>query len=294
MNCRDVLSLLDAYRTGELCDSDLRTVAEHLSGCAACSREISGLEKLAAGSARLRKKAPASLTRELADRSSASWGEIHTVIGRVRIAFSRRGISMIAPACGPGSEFERLHIRRRGNAVRPGKIPDGLARAVSEAIAGRPGSAAPIDLGGLPEFAQSVLQNLRRIPRGEVRPYGWLAKEAGRPAAVRAVGTVMARNPVPFLLPCHRVVPATGGIGNYAFGSVLKRELLQREGAPIDEIEAFSREGVKFVGCRSTGIYCFPSCRDARRILPAHRIPFPDSDGAREAGFRPCLHCRPE
>ena len=72
-----------------------------------------------------------------------------------------------------------------------------------------------------------------RIPRGEVRTYGELAAIVGRPRAARAVGTAMARNPVPLLVPCHRVVPSSGGVGNYGFGSDLKAKLLAGEGVVL-------------------------------------------------------------
>jgi hypothetical protein len=103
----------------------------------------------------------------------------------------------------------------------------------------------------------------------------------------------MARNPIPLLLPCHRVVPAAGGIGNYAFGSTFKRELLQKEDVPVGEIERLAREGVRYIGCTSTSIYCFPTCRDARRIKPENRVAFRNVADAGKAGYRPCLHCKP-
>jgi O-6-methylguanine DNA methyltransferase len=154
-------------------------------------------------------------------------------------------------------------------------------------------SAPALDLEGLPPFERSVLELLRRIPMGEVRPYSWLAREAGRPAAVRAVGNSMARNPLPLLLPCHRVVPVRGGVGNYAFGSDMKRELLRREGAPLGELDEMVRDGFRFVGCTSTRIYCHPACRDIRRARPDRRERFASSGQAAAAGYRPCRHCRP-
>jgi methylated-DNA-[protein]-cysteine S-methyltransferase len=66
-----------------------------------------------------------------------------------------------------------------------------------------------------------------------VQTYAWLARKAGRPRAARAVGNTMARNPIPILIPCHRVVPAAGGIGNYGLGAAVKRALLKREGVAV-------------------------------------------------------------
>jgi len=91
----------------------------------------------------------------------------------------------------------------------------------------------PVDLSlvGAP-FRRAVLETLHReVHRGEVVTYGALAEQAGRPRAARAVGTACARNPVPLIVPCHRVLPGSGGIGAYGGGPERKRRLLALEGA---------------------------------------------------------------
>jgi len=91
----------------------------------------------------------------------------------------------------------------------------------------------PVDLSlvGAP-FRRAVLETLHReVHRGEVVTYGALAEQAGRPRAARAVGTACARNPVPLIVPCHRVLPGSGGIGAYGGGAERKRRLLALEGA---------------------------------------------------------------
>ena len=88
----------------------------------------------------------------------------------------------------------------------------------------------PLDVRGT-AFQRRVWEELRRIPLGETRTYGEVAEAIGSPRAMRAVGTACATNPVPFVVPCHRVVPASGGIGNYGLGPARKAELLRREGA---------------------------------------------------------------
>ena len=110
---------------------------------------------------------------------------------------------------------------------------------------------------------------------------------------MRAVGTICARNLVPLVVPCHRVVPATGGVGNYAFGIPMKRELLRREGVDVESLEQLARGGVRYIGSRTTKIVCFPTCRDAKRIREENRVPFRGAEQAKEKGFRPCLHCQP-
>ncbi|MEE9163680.1 MAG: methylated-DNA--[protein]-cysteine S-methyltransferase [Thermoplasmata archaeon] len=90
----------------------------------------------------------------------------------------------------------------------------------------------PLDLQVGP-FEREVLEFLRDLPRGETITYGEIARHLGRPRAARAVGRACARNPTPLLIPCHRVVPASGGLGNYTGegGVQTKRKLLEREGA---------------------------------------------------------------
>ena len=79
-------------------------------------------------------------------------------------------------------------------------------------------------------FQRAVYQAMSRIPYGQVRSYKELAATAGYPGAARAVGTACKNNPLPLLVPCHRVVPATGGCGNYIYGTELKQQLLRIEG----------------------------------------------------------------
>jgi methylated-DNA-[protein]-cysteine S-methyltransferase len=93
----------------------------------------------------------------------------------------------------------------------------------------------PVDftlVGG--PFRRAVLETLHRdVHRGEVVTYGALARSAGNPRAVRATGTACATNPIPIVVPCHRVLPASGRLGNYGGGPERKRVLLRLEGAPV-------------------------------------------------------------
>jgi methylated-DNA-[protein]-cysteine S-methyltransferase len=90
----------------------------------------------------------------------------------------------------------------------------------------------PIDLRVAP-FYEAVLTELARVPYGRTETYGALAAKVGRPRAARAVGTVMNRNPIPVVLPCHRVIGANGSLTGYAGGLDVKRRLLELEGATL-------------------------------------------------------------
>lgn len=92
----------------------------------------------------------------------------------------------------------------------------------------------PLDLSAQTPFRRQVLEATRKIPRGEVRTYGALAASLGRPGAARAVGTALAHNPLPLLIPCHRVVAAHFRLGQYSDGGpLMKRRLLADEGADV-------------------------------------------------------------
>lgn len=90
-------------------------------------------------------------------------------------------------------------------------------------------ATVPLDLPSETEFEAAVREVVRQIPGGSTMSYGEVAAAAGRPGAARAVGRVMATNPVPPFIPCHRVVAADGGLGGFGGGLEMKSRLLERE-----------------------------------------------------------------
>ncbi len=107
-----------------------------------------------------------------------------------------------------------------------------LGKSLAADLAGRPRRIprALLALDTCPPFQRAVLRATGRIPRGQVRTYGQLAAQLGRPGAARAVGNALAANPFPLAIPCHRVVRAGGRLGGFGGGTALKRALLAREG----------------------------------------------------------------
>jgi methylated-DNA-[protein]-cysteine S-methyltransferase len=132
-----------------------------------------------------------------------------------------------------GAGVERVRMLRRGKGKFSAEKEPPLARRarreLEEYLRGkRKVFDLPIVLSSLPPFFQKILREAAKIPYGESRSYGWLAAQAGNPRAARAVGGAMHRNPVPILVPCHRVV-AADGLGGFGSGLGLKRALLAHE-----------------------------------------------------------------
>jgi hypothetical protein len=99
---------------------------------------------------------------------------------------------------------------------------------------------------------------------------------------VRAVGTALGRNPVPLIVPCHRVWRSDGGLGGYIFGAAVK-----------DGLVALERTTPVLEGCTSTRIVCRVGCIHGRHMRPDNRVVFASVDDARSVGYRPCKRCRP-
>ena len=219
---------------------------------------------------------------------------IESPIGPLRVAWNGRGVSAVEGARNDAS-FESGFFARTGRRPRRReRLPEGLARAIARRLAGDRRARIDLDLRGASDFERAVWMKALEIPRGEVRPYGWIAAEIGRPRAVRAVGTALGHNPVPLIVPCHRVVRSDGTIGQYSLGGPAnKRTILSAEGLDPDELEALARAGIRFIGSDTTRIYCLPSCHDARRVTPRHKQHFRSATAASAAGYRPCQHCRP-
>jgi O-6-methylguanine DNA methyltransferase len=286
MQCRSVLTRVDALRTGELEDVERSAVDAHLRSCKSCDDSVSDVDTLAQS---LRTLVATPPPRSCRDALADSYEQI----GDVWVVFSDRGLKMIRRG-GTFEELRDAHCARGGCTLKSATLPDALRKQVTAALEGEGVTKPKVDWDGdLSELERDVLDTLTKIPRGEVRTYEWVARQVGRPKAVRAVGTVCARNHVPFVVPCHRVVPAAGGVGNYAYGSALKRELLQREGVDVDALERLGRERVRYIGSKTSKIVCFPTCKDARRIRDENRVPFRAAGEALEKGFRPCRRCQP-
>jgi O-6-methylguanine DNA methyltransferase len=240
--------------------------------------------------------APATLRDAIlaAIQPGEAYFPLDTPVGTAYVAYNDRGITVVMRAATPADFEERFRALTGRTAVAAAAPPVGLRRAVERQLHGERQRQLRFDLRDLSEFERAVLLKAFEIPFGEVRPYAWVAREIGHPKAVRAVGTALANNPVPLIIPCHRVVRSDGHLGRYSLGGdEYKRVVLAAEGVNPDAVESLARGGVRYFGSDTTHIFCFPTCRHARRTTPSHLMRFGSEAEARAAGYRPCKVCRP-
>ncbi len=137
-------------------------------------------------------------------------------------------------------------IKREYSAINTTerKIPRGIARQLTEVYSGMKISFdySLLNLAKLTEFSARVLKQACKIPRGKVATYSGLAAKIGSPGAARPVGTALANNPFPLVIPCHRVVRTDGSLGGFGGGVKMKKELLSREGVASDNKDRISTE----------------------------------------------------
>ena len=155
-----------------------------------------------------------------------------TPVGPLLVGVSERGLCRVGFDPEPEAELERLARQFGPRVLRTPKALDGVRRELDEYFAGRRHAFdLELDLRATPEFHRRVLEELNRVEYGHTTTYGALAAQVGAPRAARAVGTVMNRNPLPIVLPCHRVVGANGSLTGYGGGLPRKELLLRLEGA---------------------------------------------------------------
>lgn len=160
-----------------------------------------------------------------------------TPLGTILVAASKKGVcAILIGSSGPGAKREKLKERFPGRKIArdPARL-ERTIRRLRDYLAGSSDELdIPLDLSCVDSpFRRRVLSACRRIPFGCTTSYGELARRVGSPRAARAVGRVMATNPLPIVIPCHRVVSSSGALGGYTGGVRYKKELLSLEGVRL-------------------------------------------------------------
>ena len=213
--------------------------------------------------------APANLAARV--RRVPSGGDPAADVARFHIAATDDGVSRLV--YGPGGDAGASSTARRLAARARVELAEYLAGV-------RTFFSVPVDFTGMGDFQHRVLAEAARIPFGDTRSYAELARAIGHAKASRAVGNALGANPVPLIVPCHRVIRGDGTWGNYAFGAKMKTALLTLE-----------RTTPALVGSATTRIVCRKGCTHEQRIQEGNRVVFASVEDARTVGYRPCKIC---
>ena len=155
----------------------------------------------------------------------------NTCAGWVGVSISESGVnSLILPHKAPEDAARLLGTPLDREKQVPAILTDLVSRLRRYFNGETVSFADKLDLAEASPFTLAVWEAARLIPYGETRTYSWIAAKIGRPGAVRAVGNALGRNPVPLLIPCHRVLHRDGGLGGFAYGLETKEFLLKLEG----------------------------------------------------------------
>ena len=152
-----------------------------------------------------------------------------TPFGWYAAVVSEKGLMFGSMRRSPDEAIEELSPRFNGASQDPAavvEVREGLLAFFDGDTKALDGIA--LDLEGAPPFHRAAWETCRQIPLGETRSYAWLASAAGRPGAYRAAGQAMARNRVPLVVPCHRVIGSSGGLHGYGAGGLVVKERLLR------------------------------------------------------------------
>ena len=306
--CRAIEADLMALAAGEATPVGAEAVERHVAGCAECRADLARYREVEGLLADLKDTplpgvdatvARAELESHLADlrRRFITYGVFASPLGPILIARTVEGVAAIE-YLDASADASRLVRRAGADAQEDGAATEDLYRDVLDYLAGRRSRFEwPLDLRGIrSDFQRRVLEATARLPYGAVTSYSHIADEIGMPTASRAVAQALRHNPVPLVIPCHRVIGSSGALTGYAGNKVgLKQRLLAIEGVPVGADRSLHVERDRMYQLMRNEVeYCLPTCGSIG-AEPLTRITlFGSREGAESAGFRPCSSCRPD
>jgi methylated-DNA-[protein]-cysteine S-methyltransferase len=300
-----------AAAMGEATPNTARRVERHLATCGSCRREFQEFRAVEGAVTVLRDEslpggrlaeAREQLDTRLADLRSRllHYRIFPSPLGHILIARSEKGISLVEYLeRGTSLKASRLSGEPGVEMLEGGGELEVFYRELLEYLEGRRKRLDwPLDLRlARSDFHRTVLQATAAVPYGAVIPYAGIAQEVGKSSAVRAVAQALRWNPLPIVIPCHRVIGTSGALTGYSGNKVgLKQRLLSLEGVPTAK-----KGGVLGIAPQSMYIlypgeqeYCLPTCPSFETHRPAPLTRFASRELAEAAGFAPCTACRPD
>ncbi|MDQ3043529.1 MAG: methylated-DNA--[protein]-cysteine S-methyltransferase [Chloroflexota bacterium] len=247
--CDIACEAMPAYVIGDLTPNEKFWVVEHTQSCRYCARMLGGFHRVNALLEQLEPSAepvnPPTLRFSMKRRQSkalpvkpqaaplrAAFGYVSSPVGSLAIAVSDQGVCDISFARGETESLFVARLRQRGFEPEPDQAAvEQVRRQLDEYFQGRRDTFdIAVDFAGMTPFTRSVLTATAEVPYGELTSYGQIAARIGQPGASRAVGNALGRNPVPVIVPCHRIIRSDASIGKYTGGIDIKRKLLAIEG----------------------------------------------------------------
>jgi len=306
--CREIERNLVAVAAGEAAPVAARVVERHLAVCRGCRDELERYRVLEGMMTDLR-RAPlpgadpalsrAELESRLADIRArmVAYGIFSSPLGKILIARSELGISLVEYL--ESESAARSHLARlAGSEMREDKARvETVYHELLEYLDHRRTRLDwPLDLRwARSDFQRRVLTATSELPYGAVTSYAGIAQRMGTPSAVRAVAQALRRNPVPIVIPCHRVIGNGGDLIGYAGNKIsLKRTLLSLEGVPMAPRARKIERDHMYVRAGADSEYCVPTCGSLSRQSLAGLTLFGSRGHAEAVGLTPCTSCRPD
>jgi methylated-DNA-[protein]-cysteine S-methyltransferase len=229
--CEVVEEAIPAMVIGDLTNADESAIAEHCHHCRSCSEMLGTWETGLAEPLPPPAAVCPAPARALGLRP-AHYGLMESPVGDLLLVVTDAGVAEIGYLANHSRDEEFVELEERGIIAteRPSQV-QAVRDQLEEYFAHeRTAFTLPVDLYGVTPFTRDVLEATAAVPFGQVRTYQGIASAIGKPSASRAVGNALGRNPIPVIVPCHRVVRADGSMGWYTGGAHIKERLLGIEG----------------------------------------------------------------
>jgi len=234
--CDVACEAMPGHCCGDLTTADEVWLRKHTAVCSYCANMLHSYEKVDSVLERLQDAltpvgAPPAWKPER-ERRRAGYARLDSPIGPLLVAATEQGVCEIGFAFREAEDAFRQRLVERGFApVHDESVVQRVGPQLQEYFSGkRDRFDLPLDLSGVSPFTRSVLTATAEVPFGHLTTYREIAERTGRPSATRAVGNALGRNPIPVIVPCHRVVRSDGSLGGYTGGLWIKERLLSIEG----------------------------------------------------------------